>query len=173
MMISTATCWAQTTKPMVKEETAQKKKKQKKRETETRTYISYRDATSAGYEFKNAGDLAASRDAYEAAITFESTDPQKCEVFRALVSIYPELDQWEQMFEATEHVIENAPYPAFASLTVRSMISMVYRKKQQDKLFERYEAKLEAEPKDRTSLVILDPYRDQCREQLKLVNELK
>ncbi len=60
------------------------------------------------------------------------------------------------MYKATEYVVENAPYPAFASLTVRAMISGVYRKKMQTELFKRYEAKLEASPKDRTTLTILE-----------------
>ncbi len=169
LIIPLTTCLAQT-KPIVNEQTVKKnkKQKQKKRETETRAYASYRDANSAGYELKNAGDLTASRDAYEAAMTFESTDRQKCEVYRALVSIYPELNQWEQMFEATEHIVENAPYPAFASLTVRSMISMVHRKKQQDLLFERYEAKLKDQPKDRTSLVILESATQQLSHDMPL-----
>ena len=164
LVLTSPTCSAQATADTADtaDETSAAKKrsgKQKVKEgkqAETRNYLSFRDASSAGYELKNAGKLSASRDAYEAALTFESTERKKCEVYRSLVSIYPELNDWDAMYEATEHIVENAPYPAFSSLTVRAMISIVYRKKMQNEMFMRYEAKLEANPKDRTSLTILE-----------------
>lgn len=122
---------------------------------ESVTYASYRAAVSAAYEFKNAGQLEDSRLAFESALTMESTDRQKADVTRALVQIYPELGQWDAMYDATERIVDNPPYPAMASLTVRSMLGAVYRKKQQDAFFKRYEAKLNAAPKDRTTLTIL------------------
>lgn len=158
---ATSDCGAQTSKDtpsrtLTAKTKSGKKKSKEQTPAETRNYTSFRDASSAGYELKNEGKLEASRDAYEASLKFESTERQKCEVYRSLVSIYPELDQWDAMFEATEHIVENAPYPAFSSLTVRALNSIVYRKKQQDLLFARYEAKLEKNPKDRTSLVVLE-----------------
>jgi hypothetical protein len=158
-------CWAQTNTPTVdetpspKERPGKKKAKEKAREgkqAESRKYASFREATKAGYELKNAGKLPASRNAYEAALTFEATEREKCEVYRELMVIYPELGEWDSMYKATEHIVEHAPYPAFSSLSIRTMISLVYRKKMQDELFQRYEAKLEANPKDRTSLMILE-----------------
>lgn len=136
---------------------AQKNKARKKnKKVEERKYASFREAQTAGYELKNAGKLEASRKAYEAALAFDSTTREKCEVYRELISIYPELGEWESMYMATEYIVENAPYPAFSSLSVRSMNSQVYRKKKQDELFSRYEAKLESNPKDRTTLIILE-----------------
>jgi tetratricopeptide (TPR) repeat protein len=161
LVLTSPTCSAQATTDTADETPALKKRSGKKKvnkdkQAETRNYVSFRDARSAGYELKNADKLEASRDAYEVALTFESTDREKCEVYRSLVSIYPKLDNWDAMYEATEHIVENAPYPAFSSLTVRAMVSIVYRKKMQNKMFKRYEAKLEVNPKDRTSLTILE-----------------
>lgn len=161
LVLTSSACSAQATAETAEETSAAEKRSGNKKakedkQAETRNYFSFRDASSAGNELKNAGKLKASRDAYEAALTFESTDREKCEVYRSLVSIYPELNDWDAMYEATEYIVENAPYPAFSSLTVRAMISIVYRKKMQKEMFKRYEAKLEANPNDRTALTILE-----------------
>lgn len=124
--------------------------------TKTTTFQSFRNAQKSGYELQNAGDFQASRDAYEAALEMEITSRQRCEVYRQLASVYPELGLWKEMFKATEHIVEHAPYPAFSSLAVRGMVSTVYRKKKQKELLRRYETKLFKDPKDRTSLIILE-----------------
>ncbi len=87
-MVMNAPCSAQTTKDSANESATPKKRSGKQakaavkadaKSAETKTYASYRDAISSGYELKNAGKLEASRDAYEASLTFESTDREKCD----------------------------------------------------------------------------------------------
>ncbi len=163
--------WAQSDKDTASESTAIKqrdknKKSRELKETSPPKFSSFREAQRAGYELKNAGKLPASRDAYEAALTFESPESDKCNVYRELILIYPELDEWESTYKATEHIVENAPYPAFSSLSVSAMLSMVYRKKKQEEMFTRYEDKLEANPKDRTTLVILEKAVQQLKHDL-------
>ncbi|TWT97507.1 hypothetical protein [Neorhodopirellula pilleata] len=170
LVTASSICRAQSPTEKDKKDAASRQLKEKnagnEQESLPPTFASYREAISAGYEHKNAGNLKASRDAYEAALGFESTDRQKCDAYRQLISIYSELGQWESMYKATEYIVENPPYPAYSSLSVRAMIGYVYRKKMQEELFARYEARLEENPKDRTTLIILEKAVEQLKHDL-------
>ncbi|KAA1260071.1 hypothetical protein LF1_26100 [Rubripirellula obstinata] len=119
-------------------------------------YPSFKEARTAGREFRNAGKFEQSRDAYEAALDFDSSNRDRNEVLRALIYVYPELGEWEKTYEVAEQIVENPPAPAFASLALSSMVGIATRKNMGDALLQRYQARLEESPKDRTTLIILE-----------------
>lgn len=62
------------------------------------------------------------------------------------------------MFDSTEYIVANAPYPAFSALTVRSMLSIAQRKGLKNKVQERYDSQLADNPNDRTALTIMESF---------------
>lgn len=141
-----------------KKATTQKTPKGRKRADLTKntgaeepTYLTFRTASSAGYDLRKSGDLKASRVAYEAALKLASTDHERCEVYSSLVSIYPEVGQSEKMYESMEYILTHEPYPAFSSLSLNSMLSAVRRKGLDKELVQRYQSRLETNPKDRNA----------------------
>jgi len=120
-----------------------------------RKFVSFDAAMSAGYSAKQSGDLKASRASLEEALGLASTERKKCEVHRILMSVYAETDGQKKMYESLEYIQAHAPYPAFASLTLRSFLSTVQRKGWQVDAQERYEKQLKKNPKDRVALTVM------------------
>ena len=128
----------------------------KKAVAEDPTYLTFRTASSAGYDLQKSGDLKGSLNAYEAALKFASTDQERCDVYSSLISIYPEMAQSEKMYESMEYILTHEPYPAFSSLSLSSLLSAVRRKGLEKELVQRYHSRLETNPKDRIALVIME-----------------
>ncbi|MFK8110955.1 MAG: hypothetical protein AB8B91_02070 [Rubripirellula sp.] len=124
----------------------------------TGEFVSYLAAMSAAHSQRQSGDLEASRDALEEAVKLASNERKRCDAYRMLVSVYPETGDADKMFEALDHCIEHAPYPAFASLTLQSALAIARRKGLESKMRDRYEARLEKFPEDRTALVVMEKF---------------
>lgn len=121
-------------------------------------FTDYRSAMAAGAGLYNSGNLAASRQPFEAAVELARNDREKNDAYTPLIKVYAESGAFEKMYEAAEHIVENATYPAKASLTVRSLLSNAHRKKQLDAMKKRYEGRLEEDPRDRTALTMMAAY---------------
>lgn len=124
-------------------------------------FVSYDAAYSAGYSLRQAGKLDESQAALEAALELTSKTRQKCDAHRMLVSVYAETGHAEKMYESAEYIVENAPYPAFSSLMLSSLLSTVHRKGISAEMKQRYEKQLEQDPKDRTALTIMEKFTNQ------------
>ena len=120
--------------------------------------VSFEGAMSAAYGLKEAGKLDESRLYYEKALELARKDRDKCEAHQALMRIYPETGSVEKMYDSLEYIIEHAPYPAFASLSLRSALSICQRKGLQIEMQQRYQDRLKNNPKDRTALVIMEEF---------------
>jgi tetratricopeptide (TPR) repeat protein len=121
-------------------------------------FVSFNAAMSAGHAMRQAGKLDESEAALEAALTLASKPRQLCDAHRMLMSVYSETDQPKKMFQSAEYVVENAPYPAYASLTLGSLLAIVHRKGLDVPMKERYEKRLKHDPKDRTALTIMEKF---------------
>ncbi len=119
---------------------------------------SYREAMAAGATLYNGGKLKESRGPLEAAAKLATEAADKCRVHQALVNVYAELGEFELMYASADFVIENATYPAMASLTCRSLLGNIHKKGQIDAGRQRYEQRLEKNAKDRTALYFLSQF---------------
>ncbi|NNE01045.1 MAG: hypothetical protein HKN47_27325 [Pirellulaceae bacterium] len=118
----------------------------------------YRSAMSAGVGIYRSGNLAASQSPLESAVELAKTDRERVEAYSLLIKVFAEADSYDKMFDAAEYVVEHAPYPAKASLTVRSLISNCHRKNQLEAFTKRYESLLANDPDHRTALTMLAAY---------------
>lgn len=127
-------------------------------EAKTQTFTSFDAAMAAGYAARESGNLIAARDAFVAAVSLSDVKRERCEAHRVLVSLHSETGDMEGMFDSTEYIVANAPYPAFSALTVRSMLSIAQRKGLKNKVQERYDSQLADNPNDRTALTIMESF---------------
>lgn len=127
-------------------------------ETKTQTFTSFDAAMAAGYAARESGNLVEARDAFVAAVPLTDVKRERCEAHRVLVSLHSETGDIDGMFDSTEYIVANAPYPAFSSLTVRSMLSIAQRKGLKNKVQERYDSQLADNPNDRTALTIMESF---------------
>lgn len=135
-------------KPVAKKKSAAKTSAGKK------SFTDFRSAMSFAYDARQAGKLKKSRNALEAALELATKQRERCDAHRMLVSVYPETQQPQKMYESAEYIIANAPYPAFASLTVRSMLAIVQRKGLEEETVQRYAKQLEEKPNNRPTIEI-------------------
>lgn len=123
-----------------------------------KTFTSFDAAMAAGYAAREAGDLAVARDAFLAAVSMTDDSREKCNAHRVLVALHAETGDIDGMFESTEYIVENAPYPAFSSLTVRGMLSIAQSKGLKSSVQQRYDTQLAEDPNDRTALTIMEAF---------------
>ncbi|MEO9594869.1 tetratricopeptide repeat protein [Rhodopirellula bahusiensis] len=121
-------------------------------------YSNFRQAYSAAFRSREASDFEKSKSALNAAIELATRDREKADAHRTLISVHAELGDQDKMFESLEYTVENAPYPAFASLSIGSVNAIARRKGWANEMKARYEKQLEEDPKDRTALVIMEAY---------------
>jgi tetratricopeptide (TPR) repeat protein len=124
----------------------------------TPEYSNFREAYSAAFVYREAGDFRAAKAALQSAIELATRDREKADAHRTLISVHSELDDQDKMFESLEYVVENAPYPAFASLSIGSVNAIARRKGWVKEMKARYEKQLEKDPKHRSALVIMESY---------------
>ncbi|EKJ98620.1 hypothetical protein RBSH_06079 [Rhodopirellula baltica SH28] len=121
-------------------------------------YSNFREAYSAAFRFREAGDFQAAKAALQSAIELATRDREIADAHRTLISVHSELSDQDKMFESLEYVVENAPYPAFASLSIGSVNAIARRKGWVNEMKARYEKQLKIDPQDRTALVVMEAY---------------
>ena len=119
------------------------------------TYKTYREAYSAGTKAIKDGKLAAAREPLEAATKLATTDAEKIEAHRTLMTVYRELPDVEPMQQAAEFIITHSTQPAERSRARSAVLSFVHKRGKMDAAVAGYEARLDKAPDDRTALYLL------------------
>ncbi|MBC8868446.1 MAG: hypothetical protein H8E44_03470 [Planctomycetes bacterium] len=131
-------------------------------------YRSAEEAWRAGI----AGNSAARRKAFEAALRLASDDAFKIRIYEALRPTYRRLSGVDKMVEACEFIIRHTDSDAKRSLTRRDLVSFMYQRGKLDRLVSRHEGVLKEDSNDRTSLYILSEVYDRARPNPKRAAEL-
>ncbi len=118
-------------------------------------YKTYKEAHAAGAKAVKAGNLAAAREPFEAAVKLATTDREKLEAHRSLLVPYRELQEVAPMQTAAEFIITYSKQSAERSLTRSAMLSFVHKRGKTDDAVAGYEARLEKDPADQTALYLL------------------
>lgn len=118
-------------------------------------YSSFDEAMRAERKLRDLDELDQRRHALQSAMKMAKRPRDRCEVHRLLISVHALADELLLMCDSLDYVIENAPQPATASLTLRSAITTVLSKEWETEFKDVYESKLASDPKDRTALTVL------------------
>jgi tetratricopeptide (TPR) repeat protein len=118
-------------------------------------YRTYQEARAAGAKAVRDGNLAAAREPLEAAARLATTEREKLEAHRALLTPYRELQDVEPMQRAAEFIIAHSTQPAERSLTRSALLSFIHKRGKTDDAVAKYEARVEKDASDRTALYLL------------------
>lgn len=118
-------------------------------------YKTFKEARAAGAKAIKDGNMSAAREPLEAAARLATTDRERLEAHRALMTPYRELQEVEPMQRATEFVIAHTTQPAEKSLARSALLSFVHKRGKMDGAVAGYEARLDKNPADRTALYLL------------------
>ncbi len=141
-------------------------------------YSNFQEAWSIGTGFYNAKRYAESRKPFEAALAFADDDKTRLKVYEVLRPSYRMISNEKKMMEACDFIIrhcDSGPYRdsrPHRSLTRRDLLSFVYQRGKASDLIARYEADLEADPKDLTALYILSETYTRYQEDPKRAAEM-
>lgn len=127
----------------------------KTKTTDLVNYASFDEAMYKERKLRDLDELDERRHALQSAIDLASTPRDKCEAHRLLISVHALADDLGLMCESLDYVLENAPQPATASLTLRSALYTARSKDWEGDFKDIYESRLEANPKDRIALTVL------------------
>ncbi|MCA8989379.1 MAG: hypothetical protein KDA78_17145 [Planctomycetaceae bacterium] len=101
-------------------------------------YQNETEAWNVGVAFYNARNFAAAQEPFEAALKLTEDKDRKVKIHDALMQSYRLLPESDKFVESAEYVMENAPYEAKRSLTMRSLVGFMYQRGKIKDLEQRY-----------------------------------
>lgn len=136
-----------------------------KDDASTDKYTNADEAYGIGAAMYNAGNVAGSRDPFEAALKMAPDDKFRIKVYRALIASYRQQAEIDKFVDAMDFIITKSDSAAERSLARTDLLSFVHQRGKTNDLAKRYEAVLTKDGKNVTALYILsDLYADLKRD---------
>jgi RNA polymerase sigma factor (sigma-70 family) len=126
-----------------------------KDDASTDKYTNADEAYGIGAAMYNAGNIAGSRDPFEAALKMAPDDKFRIKVYRALIASYRQQAEIDKFVEAMDFIITKSDRVAERSLARTDLLSFVHQRGKTNDLAKRYEEVLTKDGKNVTALYIL------------------
>jgi len=114
-------------------------------------YGSAEEALRVAAAYLSLREYAKSREPLEAALKLAPDDKYRIQVYRALLPVYTQIDNWLPKVEALEFIIQHSEQPAERSLARGELMSFIRNRGKTDAAVKRYEARLKETREDAVS----------------------
>jgi len=118
-------------------------------------YKNFDEALREGSKLAREKQYAEAQTALEAALTLAKDDEARLKAYQALVLPYRQLPEIDKMLVAQEFIIAHSEQRARRSIAARDVASFLHQRGKVDVGIERYDARLQKDPRDLIALNIL------------------
>ena len=118
-------------------------------------YKSFEEALREGSKLARDKQFAEAQAALETALTMAKDDEAKLKAYQALILPYRQLPEIDKMLTAQEFIIAHTEKRPGRSLAARDVASFLHQRGKVDAGIERYDARLQKDPRDLIALNIL------------------
>ncbi|WP_254510934.1 tetratricopeptide repeat protein [Anatilimnocola floriformis] len=118
-------------------------------------YKNFDDALREGTKLARDKQFAEAQTALETALTLAKDDEARLKAYQALVVPYRQLPEIDKMLVAQDFIIAHSDQRSRRSLAARDLASFLHQRGKVDTAVERYEARLQKDPRDLLALNVL------------------